>query len=122
MDIYAKHRNRRVGLPEGREAEVLDTIRALSGQCRENVLMLEEELRSHDPDWSERCGLLDDRYEVYAARIPECRQARLALSIDLGRGGRQAVMLHGAVPARAACRRARLLVTEHRHLRNPVWE
>ena len=64
--------------------------------------MLDEELRLNDPDLNDRCGLLDSRYEVYAATIPQ--------------------MIHGAVGVRSACRGAQRLATEHRRLKDPVWE
>ena len=116
------HRSREVTVAPRHEEDVLETIRPLSMQCREGVLMVEEELEANDPDIDERCGLLADRFEVYAVRIPGCRGFRLAVSMDLRSGSPPAAALHGAVPARRACDAARRLATRHRDLIDPAWE
>jgi hypothetical protein len=114
---------RRVAPPEGFAEEVFDTIRPLSLNCREGAVLVAEGLRRAGADADERCGLLADRHEVFALRIPRCAGRRLAASFDLGaRPGPAPVTIHGAVPARGACAAARRLATRHLRLTNPVWE
>lgn len=124
MSIYKRYEDRAIRLPSGemRAKAVIDSIRRLTMACKENVLMLEEELKSNDPDPQERCGLLDNRFEVYAVAIPQCSRAKLALSIDFGDGNPPSVMLHGAVGAANACAAASRLAISHRDLMNPTWE
>ncbi|MBA5779066.1 hypothetical protein H2509_18205 [Stappia sp. F7233] len=124
MSIYKKYEDRAIHLPfdDERAQTVIDSIRRLTMACKENVLMLEEELKSNDPDLDERCGLLDNRFEVYAVAIPQCPRAKLALSIDFGDGSPPSVMLHGAVGAANACAAACRLAIWHRNLMNPTWE
>lgn len=104
------------------EDEILASIRSLPMQCREEVLMIEQELESHDPDLDERCGLLADRFEVYAIRVPGCRRFRLAVSMDFRSGFPPPVTIHGVIPARRACEASRHLATRHHTLINPSWE
>ena len=84
--------------------------------------MLDEELCFNDPDLNDRCGLLNGRYEVYAATIPQCKMYKLVLSIDFAGSSPPPVMLHGAVPSTAACESAKRLAGVHRHIANPFWE
>ena len=102
----------------------MDSIRSLKRrEDKLGVLMLEEELKTNDPDADERCGLLADRYEVFAIRIPGCTTHRLAASIDF-KSGQPAppVMLHGVFRAQSACVQARRHAEQHRDLINPTWE
>lgn len=107
-------------MPKGFEDEVLASVRRLPPRCVENFLMVDLELRRLEPETG-RCGLLDDRFEVYAVAIPQCPAARMVVSFDL-RGKRRPGLQHGAAPARAACDRAFALVERHRRLVNPIRE
>lgn len=122
LNIYRPYENRRVVLPADHEAEVLASIRALSIDCRENVLMLELELRRHDPEPGTRCGVLKGDVEVFAVPIPSCREARLAISVCYGEGTPPPALIHGAVAARGSCRQAQRVVMRHRRLEGAAWE
>lgn len=122
MGIYRPCDGRPVLVPPEFEAEVLASIRALSADCKENVLMLEMELRRHDPEPAARCGVLGGDVEVYAMPVPACREARLAVSVAFGEATPPPARIHGAVPARAACRHAQRLVARHLGLEGAVWE
>jgi len=121
-NIYRKHKDRLVTAPEGFLDALLDSIRALSDTCKENVLMLEEELVFNDPYLSERCGLVADRFEVFALTIPSCRGFALAVSIDLKSQTPPPAMLHGAVATTGKCNHAMRLTIRHRKLVNPTRE
>lgn len=84
--------------------------------------MLEAELRYADPDINDRCGLLNDQFEIFAMTIPACRSARLAISLDLKGGVPAPAMLHGAVSALGACQSAKHLALDHRTIINRFWE
>lgn len=122
LSIYKPYEDRRVLLPVGAEDEVLASIRALDADCKENVLMLELELRRHEPELGARCGVFAGDVEVFAVPIPACREARLAVSVGYGEGAPPPAMIHGAVPARGACRHARRLAERHRRIEGAVWE
>lgn len=113
---------RRVLPTPDHEDEVLATIRPLSMACKENILMVAEELARADPEISERCGLLADRYEVYALSVPSCGPMRLVVSLDFGEQVHPSAMIHGTVPRAQACAKARRLVIRHRSLIDPSWE
>lgn len=113
---------RRVVPTPNDEDEVLASIRPLSRACKENILMVAEELEHGDPEIAGRCGLLADRYEVYALTVPACGPVRLVVSLDFGGRGRPAAMIHGVVPRTQACAKARRVVTRHRSLLDPSWE
>ncbi|WP_298842273.1 hypothetical protein [uncultured Roseobacter sp.] len=102
--------------------DLVQSIRHLSIPCRENILMLEKEFRSNDPDASERCGRLAGGYVVCAVMIPECRGHKLAVSLDLAASGPPVLMIHGAVAAKGACDAARDLTIRHRNLDVTEWE
>lgn len=121
-DIYRKHKDRLVIAPPGFETELIDSIRRLSDTCKENVLMLEEELGFNDPYLSERCGLVADRYEVFAITIPSCRGFALVVSSDLKSATPPPVMLHGAITTTGKCNNAMRLTIRHRKLVNPTRE
>ncbi|WP_300031445.1 hypothetical protein [uncultured Roseobacter sp.] len=121
-DIYKQYLNRDIRFPPDHQAELVDSMRHLSIPCRENILMLEKELRSNDPDTSERCGRLSGGCVVFAVVIPECKGHRLAVSLELAVSGPPPLMLHGVVAARNACDAARDLVVRHRNLVEKEWE
>lgn len=121
-DIYRQYQNRRVDAPDGYVDDLLDSIRQLSVTCQQNVLMLEEELVINDPYLSERCGLLDDRFEVFAMTIPKCRGYMFAVSIDLKEKSPPPAMMHGVISSTGKCDTAKRLTMRHRKLVNPTWE
>jgi hypothetical protein len=121
-DIYRQYQNRRVIAPNGFVDDLLDSIRQLSNTCKENVLMLEEELVFNDPYLTERCGLLADRFEVFAMTIPSCRGHAFVVSIDLKGENPPPVMMHGVLSSVGKCDHARRLTIRHRKLVNPLWE
>jgi hypothetical protein len=120
--VYTPYVDRPVEEPEGFEDEIFDRVIAVPARCQENILMLDEELGLRDPELSFRCGLLNDRYELYAIAIPQCPGHRLVVSLDIARPPVPPAMNHGPVPASGACDAARALVTRHRRLINPAWE
>ncbi|WP_375228137.1 hypothetical protein [Roseobacter sp. S98] len=121
-DIYKRYQKREIRYPEGFEAELVGGIRHLSIPCRENILMLEKEFRSNDPDTSERCGRLAGGYVVCAVMIPECKAHRLVVSLEVAASGPPPLMIHGAVPADDSCAAARDMVIRHRNLDVTEWE
>lgn len=122
MSIYRPYEGRPVLVPAEEEEEVVASIRALSADCRENVLMLEMELRRHDPEPSARCGVIGGDVEVYAMPVPACREARLAVSVAFGEAPPPPARIHGAVPVRGACRHAQRLVARHLRREGASWE
>ena len=124
MDIYSSGDGRLLELPEDFEQEVLASVRRLTPACVENFLMLDLELRRLDPETG-RCGLLDDRFEVYAIAVPQCAGRSMVVSLDLRGRRRRSLrpgLQHGAVPAHGACKRALALVERQRRLVNPIRE
>lgn len=104
-------------------AEFMSSIRSLSDDCIEAALMVMRELEAHDPDPDERCGLLSDRFEVYAIAMPGCPSHRLLAAIDLKGASAHRATLHGVLPARPApCRDGWRVVARQFHLTRIHWE
>ncbi|WP_143526115.1 hypothetical protein [Roseivivax lentus] len=102
---------------------VLDEFRALSRPCVAGAEFLLEELESADPDPDERCGLLEDRYEIYTLAIPGCRGTALALALDTARRPPWPCLLLGLMSRRGdLCEAARRRATQHLSLIDPSWE
>lgn len=109
--------------PDGFEDEFRSSWMALSDDCVEALLMILEEMEGDDPDVDERCGLLEDRHEVYARRLPGCASHRLVVSLDLSGAAPHPMALHAAVPSQPTpCAAARSIAARQLKLVNPVWE
>jgi len=105
------------------EDEVLADFRAPPVRCVEGVVLLLRELERHDPEPAERCGLLDDRHELYAIPVPGCGAYRLLVSLDTAGNRPWPCTLHGLRPAaRNTCDTARTCATRHFGLIAPTWE
>jgi len=102
--------------------EVLDDFRSPSKDCVTGADFLLEELDNEDPDLNERCGLLADRHEVYAVRVPRCPHLVLAVSLDLGERRPWPCTVHGLLPSQNACEAARQRAARHFDLIDPGWE
>ena len=114
---------RAVGPVAAFEGEVMAEFLALSTNCLAGADMLLEELERGDPDVEERCGLLADRYEVYAMRLPGCRRLAMIASLDTGRPRPWPCIVHGLVANRAgACRAGQARAERHLALTRPSWE
>lgn len=81
--------------------QVLNDFRDASSPCVEGAYFLIEELETQDPDLDEKCGLLDDRYEVYALKVPKCSSLSLIVSLDTSQEEPWPCTLHGLVRKRA---------------------
>ncbi len=104
-------------------AEVLAEFDAPSTQCMIGVDLLLEELELSDPDLTERCGLLAERYEVYAIEIPRCAHLRLAVSLEITAQKPWPCTVHGLVRTKEhPCEAARRKADRHFELIHPSWE
>ena len=104
-------------------AEVLAEFDAPSTQCMIGVDLLLEELELSDPDLTERCGLLAERYEVYAIEIPRCAHLRLAVSLEIKAQKPWPCTVHGLVRTKEhPCEAARRKADRHFELIHPSWE
>ena len=81
--------------------EVLEDFAAPSTRCVAGAELLLQELEDQDPDLEERCGLLADRYEVYALRIPGCPHLVMAVSMDTASPRPWRCFVHGLLSSRA---------------------
>lgn len=103
--------------------EVLKDFQAPSAACVAGADLLLEELEENDPDLDERCGLLGSRYEIYALRIPNCRNLALVVSLDTSSNQPWPCTLHGLFSWRSRpCEAGRQRATKHFNLINPSWE
>ena len=103
--------------------EVLQDFMKPSTRCVTGAHFLLEELESQDPDLEERCGLLDDRHEVYALIIPRCSHLVLIVSLDTKQRRPWPCTVHGLVRSRKTpCDGGRSRATRHFALTNPSWE
>lgn len=103
--------------------EVMAEFVALSTTCLAGAEMLLEELETDDPDVDERCGLLADRYEIYAIKLPGCGRLAMIVSLDTGVSAPWPCVVHGLVSSRgAACRVGKARAERHLGLADPSWE
>lgn len=109
-------------VPEFRD-DVLKDFESPSAGCVAGADFLLEELERTDPDLDERCGLLDNRHEVYALRVPNCRGLALVVSFDTSRNRPWPCTLHGLLSRRSRpCEAGRHRAVKHLDLVNPSWE
>lgn len=117
---------RRIGTVSRFEREILDEFadRAVSKECASGADFRLEELEEQEPDIDERCGLLDNRHEIYALIIPDCSRYALAVSLDIGSVEQPwPCTVHGLVSrGNRPCEQARFRATKHFQLINPSWE
>ena len=103
--------------------DVLKDFKSPSVKCVEGADFLLEELEENDPDLDERCGLLNNRYEVYALPVPNCRSLVLVVSLDTSRNQPWPCTLHGLLSRRGRpCEAARKRAVKHFNLIDPSWE
>lgn len=84
---------RDVRFPEGQKDAVVKSIARAGADAIDACFMLVDELRTGDPDLSERCGAIDERYEVFAIRVPGVDSLRLVAAISMA--GDHAVIAGG---------------------------
>lgn len=105
------------------ESEVMAEFVALSTNCLAGADMLLEELDTDEPDVEERCGLLADRYEVYAMKVPGCGRLTMIVSFDTGVQPPWPCLVHGLVSSRGfPCRAGQARAERHLRLTHPSWE
>ena len=103
--------------------EVLQDFAAPSTACVAGADFLLEELEETDPDLDERCGLLDNRFELYALRVPKCPHLALVVSLDTGQDRPWPCTLHGLLSRRSRpCEAGRHRAAKHFNLIDPSWE
>jgi hypothetical protein len=105
------------------EKEVLTDFSSPSVRCVEGADLLLQELEECDPDLNERCGLLANRYEIYAQDIPGCSTLKLIVSLDTHGIQPWPCKVHGlASRAGRPCEIGRSRAVRHLKLINPSWE
>jgi len=103
--------------------EVLKDFNHPSAKCVTGADFLLEELEDHDPDLEERCGLLDNRIELYALRIPSCSHLALLVSLTVSEEKPWPCVVHGLAESRSRpCEVARQKAIRHFGLIDPSWE
>lgn len=106
----------------GHEAEILAEFTNLPLKCADGLDAMLDILADQEPSPRDRCGLLDDRHEVFAIPLPDCAKRRLIVSIDCKAGARPRA-LHGTVASNPqSCAEGRRLATEQLALLGPIWE
>jgi hypothetical protein len=103
--------------------EILREFEEPPAACVAAADFLLEELERHDPDLDERCGLLADRHELYALRMPCCGRHMLIVSLDTARRRPWPCTVHGLLSSRVRpCEAGRARATRHLDLIDPSWE
>ncbi|WP_417741016.1 hypothetical protein [Salipiger sp.] len=106
----------------GYDDDILNEYNKLPLKCADGLEALIDSLERRDPSIRDRCGLLDDRYEIYAIPIPDCPRRCLVISIDI-KDKSQPRALHGTLLKNdTTCDRGRRLATRQLKLINPTWE
>lgn len=103
--------------------DVLEDFKHPSTKCVTGADFLLEELEDHDPDLEERCGLLENRFELYALRIPNCSHLALLVSLTVSGKKPWPCVVHGLAERHSRpCEVARQKAIRHFDLCNPSWE
>lgn len=103
--------------------EVLKEFEDPPTKCVTGADFLLEELEHHDPDPEERCGLLDNRFELYALRIANCAGLALLVSLNVSERKPWPCVVHGLAERRHhPCEIARRKAMRHFDLVDPIWE
>jgi hypothetical protein len=106
----------------GFETKILDQFRSLSVTCASGFDHEMDTLEESEPGVLYRCGLLDDRHELFAVPLPDCDGYKLILTIDR----KDPVLprsLHAIIPAAdKCCTTGAMIATRQLGLINPSWE
>lgn len=113
---------RTVAAVDAHEDEVLSDLEDLSADCLDAVDHLLGALETQPPALEDRCGLLDDRWELFAMRLPGCPRHRLLVAIDHRTEALPCIVLGVGQSLKRPCDMARSRATKHFGLIDPVWE
>ncbi|SNR44422.1 hypothetical protein [Puniceibacterium sediminis] len=102
----------------GYEDEVIVLFCGLPLKCADGFDSLLDVFAEREPGILYRCGLLADRYEVYAIDLPDCPELKMILSIDRREPSQPRV-----VPTSDdSCNQGASLAIRQFGLINPSWE
>ncbi len=114
---------RKVEPVSGSQDEVLNDFVSASPDCCQGAWLLLEELETSDPVLEDRCGLLNNQYEIYAMPVPGCRSLSLVVSLDIKGAAPWPCALHGLLSSRArVCDAGRQRAAAQFKLFQPSWE
>lgn len=114
---------REVGPVERYGGIVFTKVSAERPDCLDGMDFLMQELQTGvDPDPDERCGLLNDSFEVYSMNIPKCKNRKLAIAIDRTSREMPVIVLGTVSNGINSCFAAKTLAQDHLGLVNPIWE
>jgi len=106
----------------GCEEELLKHFGGLSLACADGFSNMLDILEDNEPSLKDRCGYLEDRYELYAIPLPDCAQRVLIVSVDQKASG-QPRWIHGTLPVSAGvCELGRQIAVRQFRLIDPSWE
>lgn len=115
-------KKRAVKTAPGCEKEVLNSIRPLSLDAKQNASVAYDTLWLIDPPIKCRCGLLDSRYEVFALDIEGSPDIRFVVSIDRSDADYTTILLHGILPASNIIDASGQLAARHLSATHRPWE
>jgi hypothetical protein len=79
-------------------------------------------LTEREPGIRYRCGLIADRYELYAIPLPDCLERALIISVDR-KDKRMRRFLHGCLPvSQGTCDQSAQIAVRQFGLNDPSWE
>lgn len=106
----------------GFETQILNEYKSLPVNCANGFAVLMDILGKNNPSTKNRCGLLNDRHEIYAIPLPDCQKRLMMMSIDT-KDTALPRAIHGVIAANdKACVQGAKLATRQYGLINPSWE
>lgn len=106
----------------GYEDQILEEYARLSLPCADGFYNMIRILEHNEPGLNDRCGLIDDRFELYAIPLPDCVKRAMIVTVDRKRTAMPRA-IHGTVPRSSrACDRGAKLAIRQLGLVDPSWE
>lgn len=107
---------------EGYEDEVLAEYAALPLACASGFSLMMDILEENEPGIRYRCGLIDDRFELYAISLPACAKRAMIVSVDR-KVSSSPRHVHGILPVSGhTCDQGAAIAIGQLGLVNPSWE
>lgn len=122
IEVYSVKRERIVKTAPGFEDEVLNSVRTLTLDAKQNAALAYDTLWLTDPPIVNRCGLLDSRYEVFALDIEGSPEISFVVSIDRSCSSTITILLHGVLPTSNIASTSAQLAARHLSITHRPWE
>lgn len=104
------------------EDELLEEYETLPLECAHGFSKIFDTLKASNPNLKDRCGLMSDRFEVFAIPLPDCMDRNMIVSIDT-KDTYHPRYVHGTLISSVNLfQNSARLAAKQFGLNNPTWE